>query len=71
MYGTIRMPTYERISKRSLKKARPEDVRRFAKWLGLHDIDGMSDRQVVKLLDWYLKRREKRARGMVSSAWTW
>jgi hypothetical protein len=47
------------ITKSDLRKAKPENVRRLAKWLDLH-IDGMSDRQVIKLVHWYLTRRRYR-----------
>lgn len=47
------------ISKKNLKKAKPENVKRLARWLGLH-IDGMSDRQIVKLVWWRITRHHKR-----------
>lgn len=56
------------IRKRHLMKARPEDVRRLARWLKVRNIDDMSHRQLCKFLHWLFTRRDKRARGM---AWTW
>jgi len=43
--------------------AQPKNVIRFAKWLHLN-IEGMSLRQTIKLINWRLGRRDKRARGM-------
>lgn len=56
------------IHRRHLKKARPEDVRRLARWLKLRNIDEMSDRQLISLLHWLFTRREKKQRGL---AWNW
>ena len=52
------------IKRRHLKGMRPEMLRRFAVWLGLRHIDGMSHRQLVSLVMWLLTRREKKLRGM-------
>jgi len=54
------------VARRHLKKARPENVRRLAKWLKVGRLDEMSDRQLVKFLDWLFKRPEKRARGLTT-----
>jgi hypothetical protein len=54
------------MKKSTLKKAKPENVIRLAKWLRL-DIDGMSLRQIIKLIHWLTTREEKRKRGM--STW--
>jgi len=56
------------IRRRHLKRARPEDVRRLARWLKVKNIDQMSDRQLISFLHWLFTRREKRARGL---AWSW
>jgi hypothetical protein len=54
-----------RLEKRHLKRAKPENLRRLARWLGLrHDIDTMSHRQLAKLVHWLLTRREKRYSGL-------
>ncbi len=57
-----------RISKRQLRKAKPEDVRRLARWLKIKHIDTMSHRQLIRLLDWLFKRPAKKRMGM---AWNW
>lgn len=55
-----------RLEKRHLKRAKPEDLRRFARWLGLkHDIDTMSHRQLANLVFWLLGRQQKRERGWI------
>jgi len=55
-----------RLEKRHLKRAKPEDLRRLARWLGLkHNIDTMSQRQLASLVFWLLGRREKRERGWI------
>lgn len=38
-----------------LKKAKPENVIRLAKWLKL-DIDGMSISQIIRLIRWRITR---------------
>lgn len=43
------------INKSDLKKSKPENVIRLAKWLRLH-IDGMSLRQIIKLIYWRITR---------------
>jgi hypothetical protein len=53
-----------RITKSQLRKARPENVVRLARWLKIRNIDTMSHRQLIRILDWLFKRREKRERGM-------
>lgn len=55
-----------RITKRNLKKAAPENVRRLARWLRIRRIDEMSHGQLIRLLDWLFKRPEKRLRGLTS-----
>lgn len=52
------------ISTKNLKRSRPEDLRRFAKWLNLKHIDEMSHRNLAKLVRWLITRREKRERGL-------
>jgi len=47
------------ISKNNLKKAKIENVKRLAKWLKL-DIEGMSDRQIIKLVWWRITKHHKR-----------
>jgi len=51
-----------RISKATLKAARPENLRRLAKWIGLHVPDDMSHNQLAKLVYWRITRREKQYR---------
>jgi len=53
------------MKKSTLKKAKPENVIRLAKWLRLH-IDGMSLRQVIKLICWLTTREDKRKRGLTT-----
>ena len=43
------------ITTKQLKKAKPENVIRLSKWLKL-DIEGMSLRQVIKLIRWRITR---------------
>jgi hypothetical protein len=50
------------IKIKHLKRAKPESVIRLANWLKLR-IDGMSNRQIIKLVNWRLSRYEKRLRG--------
>lgn len=50
------MQTYGgRLTKQDLRRARPENVRRLARALHLR-VDDMSDRQVVKLVWWRLRK---------------
>lgn len=51
------------IKIRHLKKSKPDNIIRLAKWLHLK-IDGMSLRQIIKLINWRLGRARKRAAGM-------
>ena len=51
---------------RDAEKARPGCTRRLARWLRMKHLDSMSDRQVIKLLDWYFKRRDKKLRGLIT-----
>lgn len=53
------------IRRRHLMKARPEDVRRLARWLNVRHIDTMSHRQLCSFLHWLFTRRERRARGFI------
>lgn len=53
------------ITKRQLRKARPKDVRRLARWLHVRNIDTMSHRQLIKFLHWLFTRRERRERGLI------
>lgn len=58
------------MSKEHMRRAKqPDAVRRLARWLKMRNVDEMSDRQVIRLLDWYFKRRDKKMRGM--TAWGW
>lgn len=58
------------MGKDKLRQAQqPDAVRRLAKWLKMRNIDAMSDRQVIRLLDWYFKRREKKFRGLTLNDW--
>jgi hypothetical protein len=52
-----------KIKRSTLKKAKPENLLRLAKYLKLRT-DGMSHRNVSKLIYWLLTRREKRERGL-------
>lgn len=52
------------LRRRQLMKARPEDVRRLARWLSVRHIDTMSHKQLCRFLHWLFTRREKRARGL-------
>ena len=51
-----------KINRHTLRRCKPEDVRRLARSLRLRGIDGMSTRQIIGLLHWLFSRREKRAR---------
>lgn len=53
---------------REAEKNNPGCTRRLAKWLKMRNTDQMSDRQVICLLDWYFKRRDKKMRGLT---WGW
>jgi hypothetical protein len=53
------------IKRKQLRKARPENVRRLARWLRVRNLDEMSDRQVISFLHWLFTRREKRERGLI------
>lgn len=54
---------------RAAERARPGCTRRLAKFLKMKNVDEMSDKQVIRLLDWFFKRREKKMRGMIAWAW--
>ena len=57
------------MSKKNMRKAeknRPGCTRLLAKWLKFRGLDQMSDRQVIRLLDWYFKRRDKKMRGLIA-----
>jgi len=59
------------VTRADLNEARrrnPEGLRRLARWLKLR-IDGMSDRQIAKLVWWLLTRRAKKLRGMATEWW--
>jgi hypothetical protein len=51
------------MRKATLMKAKPENLKRLANFLKLKT-DGMSHRQIVKLVRWLLTRREKRIRNL-------
>ena len=57
-----------RVTKRQLRKAAPENVRRLARWLRVRNMDTMSHGQLIRFLDWLFKRPDRKARGM---AWEW
>lgn len=65
MFGDERRP---QITKKQLRKAAPENVRRLARWLRVRNIDTMSHGQLIRFLDWLFKRADKKMRGM---AWSW
>lgn len=52
------------LSKKNLKKAKPDNIRRLARWLKLKNTEEMSIRQHISLLNWYFTRPEKRRRGL-------
>jgi hypothetical protein len=54
------------MKKSTLRKSKPENVIRLANWLRLH-IDGMSHRQIIKLVHWRLSREEKRRCSLIMS----
>lgn len=55
-----------RLEKRHLKRAKHDDVKRLANWLGLkYNIDTMSQRQLANLVFWLITRRDKRERGFI------
>jgi hypothetical protein len=54
------------LSKSNLRKARKEDVVRLARWLKLRNIDTMSHRQLINLLDWLFKRPILRMRNLIT-----
>lgn len=49
---------------REAERMRPGCTRRLAKFLKMKNVDEMSDRQVIRLLNWYFKRGEKKRRGL-------
>jgi hypothetical protein len=52
------------FTRADLRKARHEDLKRLARFLGLHrDIDKMSQKQLASLIVWLLGRRKKYERG--------
>jgi len=54
------------ITKKNLRKSRPENIRRLADFLKIRDTDQMSDRQLIKFLAWYFSRADKRSRGLTT-----
>ncbi len=54
-----------KLKRTHLMKTSHENLVRFATWLGLKRLDGMSQRQLSKLVMWLVTRREKRSRGMI------
>ena len=52
------------IDKRDLRKAKPEDLRRLAKFIDVKGVEEMSDKQLIKFLAWYYKRPKMRMRNM-------
>lgn len=58
-----------RITKREMRKSIAKtgssaSIRRLARWLCVRRLDDMSDRQLIRFLDWLFKRRERYERGM-------
>jgi len=61
------------MTKAEMRRAKPEDIRRLANFIfkttGIAD---MGDKQIIRLLDWYFKRAEKKRRGLaLKDAWGW
>jgi len=54
-----------RLERRHLKRTKHENLKRFARWLKLRDIDTMSQRQLANLVFWRITRQEKRERGLI------
>ena len=54
------------IQKKHMRKTDIKNVRRMAKYLRMRGIDEMSDGQVIRLMDWFFKRPEKKARGLIT-----
>jgi hypothetical protein len=52
------------IDKQDLRKAKPEDLRRLAKFIDVKGVEEMSDKQLIKFLAWYYKRPTMRQRNM-------
>jgi len=53
------------LTKSQLRRAKPEALVRFARWLKLRNIDEMSHRQLASLVHWLITRRDKRERGFI------
>lgn len=53
------------MSKKNLKKALPENVRRLAIYLKLKNTETMSIRQLISLINWLFTRRAKKERGFI------
>jgi len=58
-----------RLTKREMRKSiavtgTSANLRRLARWLRVRRLDKMSDRQLVRFLDWLFKRRERYERGL-------
>lgn len=60
-----------RITRQMLRAAKPENVRRLARFLKLRNTDDMSHRQLCSLVNWLLRRGEKKSRGTTFGGWTW
>ena len=53
------------IKTSTLRKSKPENLLRLAKFLKLHT-DGMSHRQIASLIHWLLTRQDKRRRNLTT-----
>jgi len=58
-----------RLTKHEMRKSiavtgSSANLRRLARWLRVRSLDKMSDRQLVRFLDWLFKRRERYERGL-------
>ena len=47
------------LTKAQLSEAKPENLLRFARWLGLKNLDRMSHEQRVRLVYWMITRHAK------------
>lgn len=52
------------VTKSQLREARPDDVKRLARFLKIKNIDTMSHGQLIRLLAWLFKRPLMRERNM-------
>ncbi len=52
----------------TLRKASPTNLLRLAGWLKLNT-QGMSHKQIIRLVYWRITREEKRKRGLIYSSY--